>query len=110
LEHPGVVPVYGLGTYDSGRPYYDMRFIKGDSLKEAIEHFHVEPGRVSAGSPGEPGRVRAGSGSPRKTRGADATPLAFRKLLRRFLDVCNAIDYAYSRGVIHRDIKPANII
>ena len=32
------------------------------------------------------------------------------KLLRRFLDVCNAIDYAHSRGVLHRDIKPANII
>ena len=37
LEHPGIVPVYGLGTYGSGRPYYAMRFIKGDSLKEAIE-------------------------------------------------------------------------
>ena len=40
LEHPGIVPVYGLGTYGSGRPYYAMRFIKGDSLKEAIEQFH----------------------------------------------------------------------
>ena len=36
--------------------------------------------------------------------------LDLRKLLRRFLDVCNAIDYAHSRGVLHRDIKPANII
>ena len=36
--------------------------------------------------------------------------LELRKLLRRFLDVCNAIDYAHSRGVLHRDIKPANII
>jgi serine/threonine-protein kinase len=40
LEHPGIVPVYSLGTYADGRPFYAMRFIKGDSLKEAIEHFH----------------------------------------------------------------------
>src|SRR5262249_32896201 len=26
LEHPGIVPVYGLGTYVDGRPYYAMRF------------------------------------------------------------------------------------
>ena len=36
--------------------------------------------------------------------------LELRKLLRRFIDVCNAVDYAHSRGVIHRDLKPANII
>jgi len=98
LEHPGIVPVYGLGSYRDGRPYYAMRFIRGDSLKQAIDRFHGEPGRVGAGSP-------AG-----KARGTDAPSLAFRKLLRRFLDVCNAIDYAHSRGVLHRDIKPANII
>ena len=43
LEHPGIVPVYGLGTYGDGRPYYAMRFIRGDSLKEAIERFHTRP-------------------------------------------------------------------
>lgn len=32
LEHPGIVPVYGLGAYPDGRPFYAMRFIKGDSL------------------------------------------------------------------------------
>ena len=42
LEHPGIVPVYGLGTYGDGRPYYAMRFIRGDSLKEAIERFHAD--------------------------------------------------------------------
>jgi eukaryotic-like serine/threonine-protein kinase len=89
LEHPGVVPVYGLGTYGGGRPYYAMRFIKGDSLKEAIEHFYCDPALN-----GDPGR----------------RSLELRKLLRRFLDVTNAIDYAHSRGVIHRDVKPANII
>src|SRR5262249_5388545 len=36
--------------------------------------------------------------------------LAFSKLLRRFLDVCDTIDYAHSRGVLHRDLKPSNVI
>ena len=89
LEHPGIVPVYGLGTYGDGRPYYAMRFIKGDSLKEAIDQFHA-----SAAGNHDPGRQS----------------LELRGLLRRFIDVCNAIDYAHSRGVLHRDIKPGNII
>ena len=42
LEHPGIVPVYGLGAYADGRPYYAMRFIRGESLKEAIGRFHAE--------------------------------------------------------------------
>ena len=89
LEHPGIVPVYGLGSYADGRPYYAMRFVRGDSLKEAIAAFHAD-----AATKGDPGR----------------RSLALRKVLRRFIDVCNAIDYAHTRGVIHRDIKPANVI
>ena len=40
LEHPGIIPVYGLGHDAGGRPFYAMRFIQGDSLKEAIAAFH----------------------------------------------------------------------
>jgi serine/threonine-protein kinase len=89
LEHPGVVPVYGLGSYGDGRPYYAMRFIQGDSLKQGIECYHAKEALKK-----DPGR-RA---------------LELRNLLRRFLDVCNAIAYAHSRGVLHRDIKPGNVI
>jgi serine/threonine protein kinase/tetratricopeptide (TPR) repeat protein len=89
LEHPGIVPVYGLGQYADGRPFYAMRFIKGDNLKEAIRRFHEaeRPGR----KPGE-------------------RSLALRQLLRRFIDVCNAVAYAHHRGVLHRDLKPSNIM
>ena len=40
LEHPGIVPVYSLGTTATAGPFYAMRFIRGDSLKQAIERFH----------------------------------------------------------------------
>ncbi len=88
LEHPGIVPVYALGHYPDGRPYYAMRFIRGETLKQAIDRFHPE----AAGM--EPGERE----------------LEFRKLIGRFVDVCQALAYAHSRSVIHRDIKPANIM
>jgi serine/threonine-protein kinase len=89
LEHPGIVPVYGLGQYADGRPFYAMRFIRGDNLKDAIERFHKAEGQ---------------------NRDSSERALALRQLLRRFIDVCNAIAYAHSRGVLHRDLKPGNIM
>jgi serine/threonine-protein kinase len=128
LEHPGIVPVYGLGHHPDGRPFYAMRFVRGESLKEAIEAFHHGPDTRSPSPQRGEGARRAGEGvganlgqtrpltpDPSPPRGEAnrrvvASPLALRRLLSRFLDVCNAIAYAHSRGVLHRDIKPGNVL
>ncbi len=47
LEHPGIVPVYSLGRNADGRPYYAMRFIRGDSRADgslAASTPSVDPG------------------------------------------------------------------
>jgi serine/threonine protein kinase/formylglycine-generating enzyme required for sulfatase activity len=89
LQHPGIVPIYGLVDDERGRPSYAMRFIEGVSLKDAIDAFH----RADA----------AGLDEGRRSA-------ALRKLLNRFVAACDAVEYAHSRGVIHRDLKPANIM
>ncbi|MSQ94180.1 MAG: hypothetical protein EXR98_06445 [Gemmataceae bacterium] len=47
LEHPSIVPVYGLDQYADGRPLCAMRFIKVDSLRDAIEKFHKGGGKIN---------------------------------------------------------------
>jgi serine/threonine-protein kinase len=87
LEHPGIVPVYGLVPDEDGQPCYAMRFVEGETLKDAIDRFH-----------------RGDLASPSERR------LTFRQLLDHFRNACNAVAYAHSRGVLHRDLKPANIL
>lgn len=88
LEHPGIVPIYSVGRHRDGRPYYAMRLIQGSSLRAAIKEYH-----------------RVG---PSLHRSEQMRTL--RKLLRRFICVCDAVAYAHSHKVIHCDIKPDNIM
>jgi serine/threonine protein kinase len=118
LEHPGIVPVYGLGAYPDGRPFYAMRFVRGKSLKEAIAKFHRRFGRSPTAEVGKQPVADSAVGqhesdqssvSGRKLTASDEN-LELRKLLQRLIDVCEAMDYAHSRGVLHRDLKPGNVM
>ncbi len=87
LEHPNIVPVYELGRAEEGRPpFYTMRLVRGQTLREAIGEYH------------------------RRRQEGREDPLARPKLLQAFVSVCQALNYAHSHGVIHRDLKPDNVI
>jgi len=85
LEHPGVVPIYGVGRHPDGRAYFTMRLIRGQSLRDAIRALHRDGGH-----------------------GALASGL--RRLLDRMVDVCYTVAYAHRRGILHRDVTPDNIM
>jgi eukaryotic-like serine/threonine-protein kinase len=84
LEHPAVVPVHDLAVDRNGRPFFVMKRLTGTTMLELL------------------GRLRAG--------GEADDAVARRRLLRAFVDVCLAVEFAHSRGIIHRDLKPANIM
>src|SRR4051812_45772868 len=85
LEHPNIVPVYDVGVAPDQSVYYTMRFIRGESLRAAIEQ--IKRGRPEA---------RAG--------------FTLTRLLQIFLQVCNGVGFANAKGVVHRDLKPDNIM
>src|SRR5262245_26339258 len=74
LPHPGIPPVYALGTLADGSPFLAMKLIAGQTLAHEM-------------------------------RSADRP-----RLLQVFLQVCQAVGFAHSKGVIHRDLKPSNVM
>jgi serine/threonine-protein kinase len=74
LPHPGIPPVYALGTLADGSPFLAMKLIAGQTLAHELQ---------TADRP---------------------------RLLQAFAQVCQAVGFAHSRGVVHRDLKPANVM
>lgn len=84
LEHPNIVPIHDIGVDKAGQPYFTMKMIEGESLA----HILINIAKNKAG-------YREEYNLPH--------------LLTIFANVCHAIDFAHSKGIIHLDLKPENI-
>jgi formylglycine-generating enzyme required for sulfatase activity len=80
LDHPGIVPLHGLGIDPKGRAYFTMRLVHGDDLSHVI--------------------ARAHEGD------SNWTPA---RLVEVLVKVAETLAYAHSKGVVHRDLKPDNV-
>ncbi|MFN3190556.1 MAG: serine/threonine-protein kinase [Aureliella sp.] len=85
LEHPGVVPVHEIGVDNTGSPFFAMKEVRGVTLSEKIRELHSENRRQEF-------------------------RLQQKRLLDRFLSVCQTMAFAHAADVIHRDLKPANVM
>jgi hypothetical protein len=85
LEHPAIVPVYDLGVRPDGTPFFTMKRLHGETMAEIMD-------ALQKGSP------------------TAAAAYSQRRLLSALSQVCLAVAFANSRGVLHRDLKPSNIM
>lgn len=87
LQHPNIVPVYGLMA-SGAEVGYAMKLIDGITLKQHV--IDTQEQYAKYGEPDEHHTLHA--------------------RLEHFLKVCDAMHYAHRKGVIHRDLKPLNIM
>lgn len=85
LQHPGIVPVHLIGTDEEGNPMIVMRRVQGTAWLDFVH---------------QGGHLRAPPGEP--------DPLEWH--LRVFMQVCSAVHFAHSKGLIHRDLKLSNVM
>ena len=89
LQHPGIVPIHDLGTLPDGRVWFTMKEVTGQTFGAVIWDVHA----VS-----------------RRRWQPTASGWTLRRLVHALQQVCEAVGYAHSRGVVHRDLKPDNIM
>jgi len=85
IEHPNIVPVHDLGVLDGEEVFFTMKLVEGRNLEAVLR------------------ALKKGSLEARRS-------YTLFRLLRILQDVCQAVAFAHSRGVIHRDLKPSNIM
>lgn len=88
LTHPSIIPIYSIHE-DKQTIYYTMPYVEGETLRQIINRARKEEKL-----------------SDKKEEPTASIPY----LTRLFVNVCQAIAYAHSHGVLHRDIKGENVI
>ncbi len=89
LDHPGIPPVYALGYFEDGRPFYAMRLVDGVTLRAAIKEFHA--------------RFAAPDVSLQR-------PMQLRQLIGAIVSVCNTLRFAHSKACCIATSSPSNIM
>jgi serine/threonine-protein kinase len=82
LDHPAIIPVYEFAVDPRGVAFFSMKLVDGETLEEMLRW--AGPSRLE--------------------------PNFLFELLDVFDKVCDAVDFAHSRGVLHLDLKPANVM
>jgi len=80
LEHPNIVPIHDIAVAEGGEPIVVMKHIEGRSWRS---HLGVSE---------------------------ETEPHNLEWHIGVVMQVCQALRFAHSRGVIHRDVKPDNVM
>jgi len=88
LSHPSIVPILAL-QISPPDIYYTMPFVAGDTLRQIL---------------------KSTKDKKNGAEGSDSIGDSIPALARIFLQVCEAVAYTHSKGILHRDLKPENII